>query len=225
MPRRNFNVLGMRILAVCLIAVCAGCREPATQPADNTTEPPKTAESKPGSSTTEEPAADVEPQPRTIPEVKLTEPLAETCLVRVGDTMPEAKLPALGGAPTPLREHYGEKLTVLFFWTSKNIYATAELQDLTEDVAAPFAEKGVRVIGVNEGDAPEQVAMQLEEAKAKFDNFLDPNGAFFAKVAKEKLPRTYLLDARGKILWFDIEYSATTRRDILQAIQVALGEE
>ena len=220
---RNFNALGLRILAVCLIAVCAGCRKPATQPPKDTTEPPKIGQGEPSSGS----ATDVEPeQPAvpTIPEVKLTEPLAETCLVRVGDTMPEAKLPALGGAPTPLRKHYGEKLTILFFWTSKNIYATTELQDLTEDVAVPFAEKGVRVIGVNEGDAPEQVALQLEEAKAKFDNFLDPNGAFFAKVAEEKLPRTYLLDAHGKILWFDIEYSATTRRDLLQAILVALGE-
>jgi hypothetical protein len=31
-----------------------------------------------------------------------------------------------------------------------------------------------------------------------------------------------LIDAAGKILWFDIEYSRTTRRDLVGAIQATL---
>ena len=34
----------------------------------------------------------------------------------------------------------------------------------------------------------------------------------------------YLLDAQGKILWFDVEYSRSTREDLVQGIRVALGE-
>jgi hypothetical protein len=36
------------------------------------------------------------------------------------------------------------------------------------------------------------------------------------------LPRTYLLDSSGKILWFDLEYSRSTRRELNQAIRYVL---
>jgi hypothetical protein len=53
---------------------------------------------------------------------------------------------------------------------------------------------------------------------------MDPKNEYFAKVAREKVLRTYLLDADGKILWFDVEYSRSTHRDLLQGIDVALGK-
>jgi len=54
---------------------------------------------------------------------------------------------------------------------------------------------------------------------------LDADGSAMAKVGLEKLPRTYLLDAQGKILWFDIEYSRSTRRELLEAVRFVLGAE
>jgi len=55
--------------------------------------------------------------------------------------------------------------------------------------------------------------------------FFDPNSAFFAKVAKSILPRVYLLDASGKIIWFDTEYTQSTRRNLMMAVKVILGEK
>jgi hypothetical protein len=50
----------------------------------------------------------------------------------------------------------------------------------------------------------------------------DKDGAAHKQVATSKLPRSYLLDPSGKILWFDLEYSPTTRRDLAQAIRFTL---
>ena len=228
---QNHRQWSMMFLAVFLIAVCVGCpSRPAPQPTAPVDDTPVTPEAvEPGGESpvaetpgTEPPAEAPAPE---IPTVELTDSLAATCLVKVGDTMPEAELPALGGSEAPLKGAYGEKLTVLFFWNSKSIYAMTELQDLTEDVAIPFAEQGVRVIGINEGDTQEDVVKQIDDLGVKFANFLDPDGSFFAKVATERIPRTYLIDASGKILWFDMEYSSSTRRDMLQAVEIALGEQ
>jgi hypothetical protein len=52
---------------------------------------------------------------------------------------------------------------------------------------------------------------------------LDAEGRAFAEVGSEKLPRTYLVDAQGKILWFDIEYSLSTRRELHQALRAVVG--
>jgi hypothetical protein len=57
---------------------------------------------------------------------------------------------------------------------------------------------------------------------------LDSKGELFARIAKDPklkwMPRTYLLDAGGRILWFDVEYSRPMRRDLVEAIRVTLGE-
>ena len=65
------------------------------------------------------------------------------------------------------------------------------------------------------------VAKHTEEADVTFPSLLDPGGAYFAAVATERLPRIYLLDADGKILWFDMEYTETTRGALKQAIHAS----
>jgi peroxiredoxin len=173
--------------------------------------------------------AEEPPPPPTIPKVHLLEADRETCLVVVGDAMPEAELADLAGEKQALAGLRGEKLTLVFFWTSGDsefsaMRAQAALEDLQKDVHEPYAEKGVGVVAVNEGDTAESVKKLVDEAAAAFPNLLDTDGTLFAKVATKNLTRPYLLDAEGKILWFDLEYSSTTRDNLMQAIQVALGE-
>ena len=56
-----------------------------------------------------------------------------------------------------------------------------------------------------------------------FVNLLDADGKAFAQVGSERLPRVFVVDPAGKILWFDIEYSQTTRRELHQALHAATG--
>ena len=51
---------------------------------------------------------------------------------------------------------------------------------------------------------------------------MDPQGKALAQVATRYLPRTYLVDSEGKIVWFDMEYSPSTRRHLLQAIEYSM---
>lgn len=175
-----------------------------------------------------EPVAPEPPPPPKIPEVHLPEQLAKTNLVGVGDSMPPGEVTSLEGSPQPLQSVYGERLTVVFFWKGEDLYsqmaAVDALQFLEEDVVKSYGGKGVQVVAINVREAPGVVRQRLNEAKASFPNFRDPEGAYFAKVATERLPRIYLLDGQGKILWFDLEYSRTTRTELMRAIQVALGE-
>lgn len=164
------------------------------------------------------------PAPK-FPVVKMPASLEGTCLVKVGGSIPEAELANLEGKQVALRSLFGKKLTVLLFWQSENLYATQALELLELDVAKPFAEKGVRVVGISVKDSPEAARKAVQEPGVKYPNLLDPKGEFFAKVATEKIPRVYLLDPSGKVLWLDIEYSSSTRRDLEQAIKLTLGEK
>jgi hypothetical protein len=168
--------------------------------------------------------------PPAIPKVALSEALRATCLVFVGDAMPEAELRDLDGKPHALGSLYGQKLTVVCLWSigtkpRSRLIAAAALQDLMREVAGPFGPKGVAVIAINIGDPPAAVKEQVAQTGATFPNLLDPKGEYMARIAKDKrVPRTFLLDAAGKVLWFDTEYSRPSRRDLIQGIRVALGE-
>jgi peroxiredoxin len=167
----------------------------------------------------------VEPPPKpTMPEVVMTESQAATCLKRVGDQLPEATLKTLDGQEQPLATALGKTLSVLLFWGSDDAdFATFLLEDMLSDVVKPYGDRGVQLVAINvRGDAAE-VRKVLDRAKVEFPAFRDDDGSLFGQMATEKLPRIYLVDAQGKILWFDIEYSRTTRRQLDQAIQVALG--
>lgn len=170
------------------------------------------------------------PPPPTIPKVVMSDELRATCLVNVGDTIPEAELADLDGKMSELGSLHGPKLTVVCFWTigttpRSQLVAGAVLQDLMKEVVGPFGEQGVRVVAINVGDGVEDAKKYVADAEATFPILLDPQGEYFAKIATErKMPRTYLLDAQGKVLWFDLEYSNTARRDLVQGIEVALDE-
>ncbi len=167
----------------------------------------------------------IDPANLVMPKVLLTEAEAATCLVRVGDPLPAITLPDLAGKPQVLSQLQGERLTVVVFFRIGNPYALAELGDLGPDVFAPFARRGVRVVAIDEQDKPEEVRQIAQKLGLKFPVLLDAGGQALAQVGTKHLPRTYLLDARGQIVWFDLEYSRSTWRDLHQAIQFLLSQD
>jgi peroxiredoxin len=230
---RNWQTQWMSWLAALLVATYLGCRggtgsegtEPSGGQGHGQTASSNTSAKAKASAVQK---SRVE-EPVTIPEVLLLEAEQQTCLVNVGDVMPDAQLPDLTGKVQSLRGLAGEKLTVVFFWTAGSseyspIRARQALLDLQKDVFEPYHEKGVQVIGVNEADTAEVAGRIIGEAKITFPSLLDSEGALFAKVATEGLPRPYLLDAEGKILWLGLEFSQTSLKKLTQGIRVALGE-
>jgi len=159
-----------------------------------------------------------------IAPVLLTEQHEQLCHVLVGDQMPDLAVQNFAGSQVQLSSLYGERATVVFFWESELLFARWELADLGPGIAAKYGDLGVQVVGINVGDLAEVAQQQISAAGATYPQLHDPSGEAFSKVGKEKLPRTYLLDASGKILWFDIEYSRSARRELRQAIWQLLAD-
>jgi peroxiredoxin len=166
--------------------------------------------------------------PPSIPKVYLTEEQRKNSHVGVGDLLPDAALPDLSGKPLSIRGQFGKRLTVLVLFHAggmvDNMRSKELLQDLDRDVIAAHGKKGVAVIAVDVQDPPEKVKSLVQEAQVGFPVLLDAEGAYFAKLAAGALPRIYALDPVGKVLWFDLEYSNTTRSSLKQTILSVLGE-
>lgn len=160
-----------------------------------------------------------------MPEIKLSDAHAATCLVKQGQPLPPLNLADLDGERRPWSELLGRRLTVVFFWSSDNPYSLPVLADMGPDVLEAFGPRGVNVVGINVRDATETAGRLAREARAGFPVLLDADGDYFAGVSSGPVPRLYLVDASGKVLWFDIEYSRDTRRLLHQAIEYSLAQK
>ena len=158
-----------------------------------------------------------------VPAVQLSTAHAALCRVGVGDEMPAPRLPDLDGKECDPTELIGAKATVVVLWLGNRPMTQTLLADLGPDVVGPYGKKGVAVIGVAIGQDATTTRKQLAAAEATYPVLLDPDGAAFALVGEKMLPRIYVLDAEGRIVWFDVEYSRATRRELRQTLQ-AMGE-
>ncbi len=149
---------------------------------------------------------------------------AATCLVKVGDAFPDADLVDRDGEDVATKDLLGERLTLVVFWANSHRSAREQIERLPLEVTEPFKGTGIDVLAINVGDPVGQAADILPaEKRAGISLLHDSDGVFFAKVATERIPRCYLLDREGKILWLDIEYSRGTARELTNAIHVYLG--
>lgn len=156
--------------------------------------------------------------PPKMPVLLMSEEHAATCLVKVGDVLPDANLPDTDGQTQSLANLRGQNLTVVFFWSTSDRHSLQQLEDMGPDVASLFETQGVEVIGINVWDVP----VIAKDAAAKFEPtypmLFDSKGSYFNQIATGRPPRTMLLDKDGKIVWLDIEYTRITRRHLHEAV-------
>lgn len=154
----------------------------------------------------------------TFPRVMLSEQHGKWCKVRVGDQLPAFELPNLDGTPVKSPSLYGRAGTVVVFWSSDRWMARAALHDIGQLIAAKKVPAGVQVLGVAVGQSADAVEKATKAANIAAPQLIDQSGEAFAQVGSVALPRVYVLDGAGRIMWFDIEYSEATRRELRQSL-------
>jgi peroxiredoxin len=160
----------------------------------------------------------------TIPKVLMSKADVAVCKVKVGDIMPTIELPKPDGTTkTKLSDLYGKNATVVIFWKGDRRMSQQQLADIGADIVEPFRNVGVAVVGVAVDKSNKDAEAAIKKSGATFPNLHDADGKAFAQVGNGRFPRTYVLDAGGKIVWFDIEYSLATRRELHQALEAITG--
>lgn len=153
------------------------------------------------------------------PTVLLSHHHLATCRVKLGDRFPDLSLTSFDGAPTTLYDHLGTRLTVVVFWNAGQPMSVAQLSRLHLDVDQPYRDAGVRIVTVHVGDpAASAGSSQADIRSPAADHLLDAQGTAFAEVATELLPRIYVLRPDRSVVWFDLEHSRTTSRQLRNAL-------
>jgi peroxiredoxin len=155
------------------------------------------------------------------PVLAFTQDHRESCLVFLGDSIPAGTLPDAGGKEHALLASLGKKLTVVVLWNADNPYAFDQFQEMQTELV-PLCDQGVQVVAIHVGASPPDYAQLCTDSGAGALCLLDADQKYFAQLARRKLPRTYVLNAEGKILWLDLEYSRATRYDLRNALHYYL---
>lgn len=159
--------------------------------------------------------------PADVPTVALSEGHRALCKVLVGDKLPAMTLATPNGDKQAIAKLFGKQATVVVFYDAaaaeKGWMTKTLLADLAPDVAKPYGKQGVATVAVSVGGpAPASVGEGVL-------SLVDPNGEALATVGKGRMPRVYVVDAKGKIVWLDIEYSHATRRELRETLDTLAG--
>jgi thiol-disulfide isomerase/thioredoxin len=138
---------------------------------------------------------------------------AEPARTMVGRTAPDFRLPAAAGNGaelTPKELLNGKKALLVNFWFYACGPCRAEaphLQALYRDLK----DKGLEVVSIDLGDTPQNVAKFIDQYKLTFPVALggktrDDKSDVFSRFSVTGYPTNYLLDASGKIVWYNTGY-------------------
>lgn len=152
-----------------------------------------------------------------VPPVLLSAEHAQICKLALGDQFPAIELPTLEGAATKVADLAKGKPTIVLFWTPDRWMSRAALADVNQTIANANGQE-IAAVAIVEGAVNDGVKQIIADSGAKFPQLTDADGAAFAQVGEQALPRIFVLDKAGKVAWFDIEFSEASRREMQQAL-------
>lgn len=211
-----------RLSILLLLATTAGCTHLIAVTGDPQVILPEKApgQVEPGS------LAPADTNTSAFPRVVLSTVHTNWCRKFVGDAFPSLNLPRIDSRETAeVSSKFGSRATVVVFWTKDRWMSQMALEDLQRLVAAKHDATEVAIVGIAV-DVPKNEARQIAtKTQAEFPHFFDANGEALAEVGSVALPRLYVLDPNGQIMWFDIEYSESTRRELLKTVAMLAGTQ
>lgn len=142
------------------------------------------------------------------------------CKVLVGDEFPAATLqPEFDGKSVDLKGLYGKKATIVGVFDSSGRMTNTMLRDLEYDVLQKYSDNSVSVVAVATNIDSEKATEALKKSKFSKSIYADTEQKLMKSLGSGRMPRIYVLDATGKIVWMDIEFSQATRRELKATLQ------
>jgi thiol-disulfide isomerase/thioredoxin len=132
------------------------------------------------------------------------------------------KLPLLGGGEFDLAKEQG-KVVILDFWATWCGPCIKSLPPLIDAVAKLPPER-VRLIGVNQGEPPEQVKRFIETRRWALTVALDSSQSVGRNYGVEGIPFTAIVAPDGKVAWVHSGYAPEGEQEVVKVVEKLLGD-
>lgn len=146
--------------------------------------------------------------------------LAETTLINAGDVAPDFTVEMLDGSKVTLSALQG-KPTLLIFWATWCPPCRLELSKLQEHIIDRYGDK-INVLPISRGEERAKVEEYISKMGYTFAVGLDGDQSIYHKYATNYIPRCFVIDAKGKVLYSGVGYDEAIAKEVEQNIEKAL---
>ena len=146
--------------------------------------------------------------------------LAETTLINAGDVAPDFTVEMLDGSKVTLSALQG-KPTLLIFWATWCPPCRLELSKLQEHIIDRYGDK-INVLPISRGEERAKVEEYISKMGYTFAVGLDGDQSIYRKYATNYIPRCFVIDAKGKVVYSGVGYDEAIAKEVEQNIEKAL---
>ena len=146
--------------------------------------------------------------------------LAETTLINAGDVAPDFTVEMLNSGKVTLSALQG-KPTLLIFWATWCPPCRLELSKLQEHIIDRYGDK-INVLPISRGEERAKVEEYISKMGYTFAVGLDGDQSIYRKYATNYIPRCFVIDAKGKVLYSGVGYDEAIAKEVEQNIEKAL---
>ena len=143
-----------------------------------------------------------------------------TTLIHAGDMAPDFTVEMLDGSSVTLSALQG-KPTLLIFWATWCPPCRAELSHLQEGVIDLYGDK-ITVLPISRGEKRETVEEFLTKMGYTFAVGLDGDQSIYRKYASNYIPRCWVIDSKGEVVYAGVGYDETIAAEVQEALNRAL---
>lgn len=147
--------------------------------------------------------------------------IEKTTLVKRGMTAPDFTVEMLDGSKITLSELKGN-VVLVNFWATWCPPCREELTHMQAEIVDRFAGQPFRLLAVSRGEKRGTVEKFIADQGYKFPVALDPGQDVFHKFASNYIPRNFLIDAEGKVVFVGVGYDEEEFGHLKAAIEETL---
>lgn len=165
---------------------------------------------------------DVQAKPQSN---KVDQQIKASTLVHQGEKAPDFTVQMLNGKKYTLSQLKG-KVVLVNFWATWCPPCMKEFTEIPSQIIKPFSgNKNFVFIPISRAETKEVVSKKMEQLKAngiRFNVGLDPTRSIYSKYAKSFIPRNFLIDPKGNIVYLSVGYTPQGMADLVAKIKELL---
>lgn len=155
-------------------------------------------------------------------EVSVEDEVAATTLIFAGDKAPDFTVTMLDGSRLTLSDTKG-KPTLLIFWATWCSPCREELAHLQEGVIDVYGDS-IRVLPISRGEERKVVEEFIASMGYTFNVGLDSDQVAYSKYATNFIPRCFVIEANGNVLYSGVGYDEAVAAEVRSALDQALAK-
>ena len=147
--------------------------------------------------------------------------IAKTTIVKKGDKAPDFTVEMVDGSKIQLSKLKG-KVVLVNFWATWCPPCREELKHVQKDLIDRFKGKDFVFLPISRGEKKDVVEAFRKKMNYTFPMGLDPQQSIYKLYASNYIPRNFVVDKDGKVIYVSVGYTPEEFAEMIKVIDGAL---